>query len=187
MHYEELQRRREVALAQLDAFIDVSQGWRCRFEDDDWKCSIAWISDVIGKTSDYENGGHLETRDREPALAWKIENGRWYFGSLDKSYKSIGHPWDLTRKQFRDLAKRNNVSLPSIHSTLWLRELPARRAEIVRIISELRYSWKWVKCLFQHRHDGPGIRANVFGWLAVCKLHRQNLDLKIKQLPSSTG
>lgn len=171
-----LEHRRRIALAQLDAFIDVTSAWRDRYEDDDWRAGLGWISDVIGQTSDYENGGHLCDRQNVPSLAWKIEKGVWRFGSLVKGYK-----WPMTRREFRKLAHENNVSLPSRHATLWLEEIQERRQEVVNYIHEIRWLWRLFKMEFARRHESNEWYAMSLRTLHSIRLHRDGLTKRVNQ------
>lgn len=176
---ESLEHRRILAMSQLDAFIDVCSAWRGHYKDDEWIAWREWISAVIGRTSDYTEGGHLVNKQNEPALAWKVEDGRWLFGSLDKSYT-----WPMTRLQFRKLSQRNGVSLPSRHATLWIAEMPAKRQEIVDRISVIRMLWTHFKELFPRRRESNDLYAAVHRNLHSLKLYRNDLSERIKRLPA---
>lgn len=180
---ESLQRRREIAIAQIDAFIDVASAWRGHYEDDEWNADLGWISQVIGETADhdaygYECGGVLRDGHNQPAMGWGIIDGKWRFGSLAKDYK-----WPMTRRQFRQLARKNDVSLPSRHAVLFLDEIPGMVRSIVEDISFIRERWSWFKLSFARRKDDNRHRAAAALDLHVIKLVRGGLIKKIERLP----
>lgn len=167
MDRELFEHRKRIALAQLDAFIDVTTAWRGRCEDDNLRAGLGWISEVIGRTSDYENGGHLLNRDGEPALAWQIEGGVWQFGSLVKGYK-----WPMTRRQFRNLAKQNGVSLPTRHVLIWHERQRKCEAAIVGAISQIKRS----VAKLQSMRKANRADANLPAMRAVCCQDQSILD-----------
>lgn len=121
--------QREHAIAGLDAYIDVLCSWRGRYEDDDLRADAEWITDVIGTNPPLEGweavlgyvpetGGVLGA-NRHHAIGWVInQRGQWQFGSLPA--KPSRRVFDLTRREFRQLARDCGVSLPSRHATLHL-------------------------------------------------------------------
>lgn len=176
---ESLAHRRRISLAQLDAFIDVRSAWSGRYVDDDWPVDIQWVSDVIGKTSDYECGGHLVNRENKPAFGWKIERGCWRFDSLER-----GFYFTMTRREFRELARKNNVSLPSRHATQFIEQLPQKWAEVTMAIHELRYYWGCFKRSFELRREDNIWFAMAHQNLQMVKFYRDNLWLWINRLPA---
>lgn len=122
---EALNRRREIALARLDAYIDVTSAWRGRYEDDDRDACIAWICDVIG--GEWPEGGWLYGKHAtEKIFGWYgNDRGQWCFRAKWRPAswpEDRRHAWPCTRKEFRELAHVNGVSLPSRHATLYLTE-----------------------------------------------------------------
>lgn len=116
--------RRQRALAQVDLVIDVLSAWRDRYEDDDWHAHIDWIMSVIPETerTDRHITGWLCVRGTAtPGLGWRFDLTKSTF-CVDSLCRSMRGIWfsSLTRRQFREAARRSNVCLPSRHATLYL-------------------------------------------------------------------
>jgi len=113
----DLEHRRQIALAQLDVFIDVASAWRGRYEDDDMPATIAWITAVIPHLSDDPQRGWLcVSGTATPGIGWEIRSGAFRLAAL---HGTKGLSWPLTRKQFRSAARESGVGLPSRHATIY--------------------------------------------------------------------
>lgn len=110
------QRRRTIA--GLDAYIDVLCAWRGRYEDDERQATFAWMQRIMPPL-DRPNERVLDDK-----FGWRFDGRRFLFGSRAKPHK-----WPLTRREFRDLARANGVTLPSAHATEYLREDRERQTE----------------------------------------------------------
>lgn len=121
-----LEHRRQVALHQLDAFIDVMSGWRCRYEDDDWHAGIGWIMAVIPEDADrgddWKRGWLCVTATLTPGIGWRFLGPTGSVFAVSSLCRSLrGTPFtEITRKQFRSAAEQSGVTLPSRHATLYL-------------------------------------------------------------------
>lgn len=111
----DFEHRRAIAIAQLDVFIDVLSAWRNRYEDDERRAGLGWICDVLG--GEWPEGGWLYDSRNRKVFGWFGDGGTWHFRSEIRPDK-----WPLTRCEFRQLACRNGVVLPSRHATLYLEE-----------------------------------------------------------------
>lgn len=113
---QDLEARRQRAIAQMDVVIDVLSAWRGRYEDDDRRAGLGWISNVLGGSA--PEGGWLYDRRFRKVFGWDLrDDGIWRFHSEVRP-----DHWPLTRREFRLLASANGVSLPSRHATLYLSE-----------------------------------------------------------------
>lgn len=119
---DDLSGRREIALAQLDAVIDVLSAWRGRYEDDDRPAGIAWVMAVIPEceSAPERRGWLCVGGTARPGIGWAFRGGQFGLTSLCRSLKGLG--WPVTRRQFREAARLSGVSLPARHATLYLSE-----------------------------------------------------------------
>lgn len=116
-----IEYRRQIAIAQIDAVVDVLSAWRGRYEDDDRPATIDWLMAVIPQTSDDPLEGVLYVAGTTtPGLGWRFDGGLFRLASICGSLR--GQPWPVSRRQFRDAAMASGVSLPSRHATLYLFE-----------------------------------------------------------------
>src|SRR6185437_3060193 len=123
---EELRRRRKIALARLDACIDVLCAWRGRYEDDGRPVTLWWVSELIPPADPRKLCGWLCVTNWLGAdtgaqgIGWAVIDGRLVLRSRCGTLQAAVGP--VTRRQFREAAQRSGVSLPARHATLYLRE-----------------------------------------------------------------
>lgn len=109
----EAERRR--AIAGLNLYIDVLSSWLGRYEDDDRPASIAFITAVIPQIEDNPPRGWLCVRGTAtPGIGWRCETA-FGISSLCRSFR--GTQWPVTRRLFREAARKSGVCLPSRHAT----------------------------------------------------------------------
>ena len=121
----DFEQRRKIAAAQLDAVIDVLSGWRGHYEDDDELVTLEWLCIVIpihlplGKLC-----GWLYVRDSATTqgIGWARISGRTVLRSQCGTLHDECGP--VTRRQFREAARKSGVSLPARRATAFLK-LPA--------------------------------------------------------------
>jgi hypothetical protein len=116
-----MDRRREIAITALDAYIDVLCAWRGRYEDDERPVGIAWIMDLIPECQPEPRRGWLCVKDTEtPGIGWELTSV-FRLCSLSRSFRGMDF-CAINRRQFREAAKASGVVLPPMHATLYLRE-----------------------------------------------------------------
>lgn len=134
--------RLEHARAGLDAYIDVLSAWRRRYEDDDLPASFHWIKRVIsGGDWRKVKEGWLPYGCDKKLFGWYFADGKLHFRA------TVCRPakWPMTRKEFRQLATDNGVSLPSRHATLYLdirREYEQEQADYLVWLRDEYPKWK---------------------------------------------
>jgi len=114
--------RRQRAIAQLDCVIDVFSAWSGQYADDDQHADIAWIMAVVPemeKTTEYRRGWLCVSGTAKQGIGWELHAGQFRVCSLCRSIKGTVFI-ELTRKMFREAARKSGVSLPSKHATLYL-------------------------------------------------------------------
>jgi hypothetical protein len=125
--------RKQIALAQLGAFIDVASAWRGRYEDDDRPVGIGWIINLIPQIEEtygpepIRRGWLCRDGTNTPSLGWYLDRA-FHLCAIDANWKGKGLV-EITRRDFRDTARRNGVVLPSRHATLYLDEDREREEE----------------------------------------------------------
>lgn len=112
---EEFERRKEIALAQLGAFVDVASAWRGRYEDDDEPASWGWLKKVTPQCQEepFTAGWLCKSGTAIQAIGWKIDQAI-YVCDLAGHLKG---KWPFTRRVFREAACINGVCLPLAHVT----------------------------------------------------------------------
>lgn len=121
---------RQIAIARLDAAIDVMSAWRGRYEDDDRPVTKDWVYKLcpplptgplrhklcgvlmVKDSADVQGIGFM-VRGRTYELVLRSRCGT--LQSLQEAGVTV------TRKQFREAARKSGVSLPPEHATLYLR------------------------------------------------------------------
>lgn len=117
----DLERRRQIALSQLDIVIDVLSAWRGEYDDDGRPASIDWITAVIPQEPGGRKMGWLPVAGTaQQGIGWAFIKGA--FALRSRCGTLAGLPFPVTRRQFRDAARASGVSLPPRHATLHLSE-----------------------------------------------------------------
>lgn len=126
------EQRKQIALAQLDTFIAVTSGWIGHYGDDDRPVGINWIINLIPQIEEthgpcsIRRGWLCRDGTNVPSLGWYLDHA-FHLAALDGSIR--GALTRLTRREFREAASRNGVTLPSRHATLYLDEDRERKDE----------------------------------------------------------